>query len=317
MRLALIFDKTRPDTTGIYFERACQTLGLTYEHWSLRDGSRIPASYDLYLRIDHGDDYTIFLPQRLRPSVFYAIDTHLSHSWPKIKRLAGSVDFVFCAQSAAARELHSEWLPVACDPSTHPNASQATQWDVAFVGTEGGLPRKFILQAIREKYPNSFIGQASHTRLMDIYGCSKIGFNYAIRCELNMRFFEILGSGALLVTNALRDPNDSASLGLQAGEHFIAYENPRQIFPLMDHWLQSERQEQRVRIAQAGMRLVRQRHSYTHRLRQLLDVVSQKLGIHFGTASGAQSADKQPMVVESLMKDSFARPQTRHRMRFS
>ena len=44
MKLALIFDKTRPDTTGGYFERACRTLGVAADHWWLRDAERIPAA---------------------------------------------------------------------------------------------------------------------------------------------------------------------------------------------------------------------------------------------------------------------------------
>ncbi|MBI3331169.1 MAG: hypothetical protein HYZ96_03550, partial [Candidatus Omnitrophica bacterium] len=92
MRLALIFDKTRPDTTGVHVERAARALGIAADHWWLRDADRIPEAYDLYLRIDHGDDYAVALPQRLRPAVFYAIDTHLPHSWRKIRRVARRYD---------------------------------------------------------------------------------------------------------------------------------------------------------------------------------------------------------------------------------
>ena len=117
MKLALIFDKTREDTTGIYFERACQSLQIPYDHWWLRDREQIPAEYDLYLRVDHGDDYTVSLPDRLRPAIFYAIDTHLPHSWSKIRRAAPQYDVVFCAQVEAAHRLRNgAWLPLASDP---------------------------------------------------------------------------------------------------------------------------------------------------------------------------------------------------------
>ena len=120
MRIALIFNTTRPDTTGIYVARACRTLGLTFDQWQLKDADRIPEGYDLYLRIDHGDDYFVRLPDRLRPSAFYAIDTHLPHSWRKIRRVAGRFDAVFCAHREGAECLpRAEWLPVACDWELH------------------------------------------------------------------------------------------------------------------------------------------------------------------------------------------------------
>ena len=81
MRLALIFNTTRPDTIGIYVARACRALSLAADHWELSQAGQIPPSYDLYLRIDHGDDYFTPLPAGRRPAVFYAIDTHLPHSW--------------------------------------------------------------------------------------------------------------------------------------------------------------------------------------------------------------------------------------------
>ena len=136
MRLALIFDRTRPDTTGIYFERACRALGLAYDAWRLGDRKEIPATYDLYLRIDHGDDYLMQLPDRLRPAVFYVIDTHLAHNWRKIRRIAPRYDLVCCAQAEAARLLpNGRWLPLACDPVWHGGAEGAGAVRIQYGGS--------------------------------------------------------------------------------------------------------------------------------------------------------------------------------------
>jgi hypothetical protein len=277
MRVALIFDKTRPDTTGGYFERACQALQIEYEHWWVRDAVNIRPEYDLYLRIDHGDDYLTTLPDRLRPAAFYAIDTHLAHSWRKIRRMAPRYDVVFCAQRAAACRLpRGEWLPLACDPSLSEPSAQHGPWDVAFVGTEGGLPRKFVLQALRERYPRSCIGPAPHTQLMSIYRQAKIGFNYSIHEDVNMRIFEVLGSGSLLLTNALPD-DDLTQLGLHEGRHLVLYHRLADIMTRIDAFLAQE--ETRVRIARAGMEVAHQRHTYIRRLQQLFEVISSRLGV--------------------------------------
>lgn len=277
MRLALIFNKTRPDTTGVYFERACRKLQVDYDHWWLKDVHRMPASYDLYLRIDHGDDYLVELPRRLRPAVFYALDTHLAHCWRKIRRVAPQYQLVFCALVQAASQLkNGEWLPFACDEELHGPCRESPVWDVAFVGTDGDIPRKFYLQALRERYPNSFIGLADHTALGSIYSRARIGFNYSITHDVNMRVFEILAAGILLVTNALRG-EDPRSLGLEAGRHFVEFRRPEELFSLMDYYLVHP--EERQGMARAGAAVVWERHTYAHRLRQLLTVASERLGL--------------------------------------
>ena len=277
MRLALIFNRGRPDTTGGYFVRAAQALGIACESWELRDAEQIPATADLYVRVDHGDDYLATLPPRLRPAVFYAIDTHLAHSWKKIRASAPRYDLVCCAQRAAAIQLpNGMWLPLACDPSLSESGAPSGPWDVAFVGTDGGNPRKFILQALRERYPRSFIGAASHAHLMPIYGQARIGFNYAIRNEVNMRLFEVLGAGSVLVTNMLAH-DDLEQLGLQDGVHLVCYRWPSEIMERVDALLADAPRCRR--IAQAGQAVARQRHTYVHRLQQLLETVATRFGV--------------------------------------
>lgn len=281
MKLALIFNKTRPDTTGIYFERACQAVGIPADHWPLRDVARMPDDYDLYLRVDHGDDYLVALPARCRPSAFYAIDTHLPHSWKKIRQMAPRFDAIFCSQrDAAARLRGAQWLPCACDPQLHGAAGGMIQHDVAFVGTEGGVPRKFYLQALRERYPNSVIGHADHTQLGAIYSRAKVAFNYSIANDVNMRIFEALAAQTLLVTNALAS-DDLSRLGLEDRRHLALYRRPHEVFELIDDYL--ARPEERARIASAGASVVRERHTYAHRLRTLLTTVARRLGVPLPT----------------------------------
>lgn len=277
MRLALIFDRSRADTTGGYFERAARALGLSVDHWWLRDVERIPASYDWYLRVDHGDDYLIAWPERLRPSVFYAIDTHLPHSWRKIRLVAPRYDLVCCAQPNAAAHLRNgEWLPLGCDPELHTAVSASPTWDVAFVGTDGGAPRKFLLQALRERYPNSFIGTADFREMASIYSRARVGFNYAIGQDVNMRVFEVMAAGAPLITNAV--PHDAfARLGFEDGRHLVLYHRPGELFERIDALLRDA--PTRERIARAGHALVLERHTYRHRMQQLVDIITRRFGV--------------------------------------
>jgi len=275
MRLALVFDKTRDDTVGIYFERACRELGIAYDHVWTKDAASIPSGYQLYLRIDHGD-YKDDLPGHLWPKIFYAVDTHLPNSWKRIRHLAKRYDLVCCAHRHAAESLaNGAWVPLACDPDVHQAPPRQTRWDVAFVGTEGGVPRKFYLQALRERYPNSFIGHAPHTELGTIYGQARIGFNYSIHNDVNMRIFEILCSGSLLMTNRLLH-DDLERLGLRDREPLVMYRHPHDLFALLDYYLCHD--DERETIARQGMTQVRQHHTYRQRLRQILQLVSDRIG---------------------------------------
>lgn len=269
MRVIMIYNQTRPDTTGIYFQRACVRLGVATEHYALTDASRIDAEAgDLFLRVDHGDDYRVLLPPALRPSVFYAIDTHMRKSRPKIARLAPTFDLVFCAHRDAAERLGAEWLPVGCDLEFHGAASREIAWDVAFVGTPGGVPRKFYLQALRERYPRSRIGPADHRELGAIYSRAAIGFNYSIAGDVNMRVMEVLAAGAMLLTNPLPRA-DLERLGLRDGQHLVTYRNPEHLVTLLNYYLAHP--AEREAIACAGAAVVRAQHTYDHRMRRMLD----------------------------------------------
>ena len=278
MRLAIVYDAgDREGTTGGYLLRAARSLGLDVVRWTLAEAAHMPP-LDLHVRVDHGDEYEVPWPARLRPAVFYAIDTHLPHSWRKIRRTAGWYDLVACCHRSGAERLPGAvWLPVACDPDLHAGSAGAPRdLDIAFIGTDGGVPRKFYLQALRERYPNSFISLAPHTQLAATYGRARIGFNYAIRDDVNMRVFEVMAAGALLLTNVLSH-DDLDRLGLRAEEHLVTYDGPRELFDRIERLLSDA--PERERIAAAGRAAVLGHHTYRHRMEELLRIVQEQLGV--------------------------------------
>jgi O-antigen biosynthesis protein len=275
MHIALIFDRHHEGTTGVYFERACQQLGMATQHFWMRDAATIPEGFDLYLRVDHGD-YTHPWPTHLHPAVFYVIDTHLPKSFRKIRRQAAQYDWLLCAQQSATRQLpHSSWLPLACDPERHGGSAVSMQHDVGFVGTEGGVPRKLYLQALRERYPNSYIGHALPEQMSAVYRSSKIAFNYGIDNDINMRVFEAMCAGSCLLTNTIRQ-NGWETLFTDR-EHLVEYQSPHELLELLDYYLSHE--SERKQIAQAGQRLVQEQHTYAHRVRALCATLHERIGL--------------------------------------
>ncbi len=277
MRLALIFNKEREDTIGCYFESAARDLGVEFDHFWTNDGN-IPAGYALYLRIDHGD-YKYDIPADLKPLAFYAVDTHLIKPYRKIKEQVVHYDHIFCAQKNAVGKIKNDtgmdavWIPIACDPAKHRNLELKKRFDLAFVGTEGKKNlRGQLLKELAVRYPNSFLGQADSSLMANIYGSAKIGFNYSINNDINMRMFEILSCGILLVTNSIKE-NGFEEL-FSDGENVIVYHNSDELFKKIDYYL--VHYEERERIAQAGQALAVSRHTYKDRLKKMLEICGWK-----------------------------------------
>ncbi|MBI4431688.1 MAG: hypothetical protein HY587_08265 [Candidatus Omnitrophica bacterium] len=188
MRVALVFNKDRPETMGIYIERAFRTLGIPCDHFSSREAERIPLDYDLYFRIDD-DWYERDLPEQLKPRALWAGEVHLKSPRGHLKKMAPRYDFVFTPSTVAAENfkrkgINTFWVSYGCDPEIHRRVNLPKKFNLAFVGTEGGIPRKFYLQELRERYPNSFIGRAPHTQMGEIYSQPRSGFS--LRSGMNV-----------------------------------------------------------------------------------------------------------------------------------
>lgn len=274
MRIAVIFNLYRPDTTGIYFERALRQLGHQVTHVTPQQLETLTQPYDLYFRVAEGD-YSCSPPPHLHPAVYWVSDTHLA--FKSIKPLARQYDLVFCPMKDGTQRLKQSgvnviWIPGgACDPEIHKRLWVERDLDIAFVGTDGGVPRKFYLQELRERYSNSFIGQADYRKMSQIYSRAKIGFSYAIRQEtLTMRSFEIMACAALCLVNPPKD-DTLAVLELKDRQHLVLYHSPKELFYLIDYYLTHE--EERNTIAEAGYRRVIEKHTYQRQLTQMLEIL--------------------------------------------
>jgi len=272
MKLALIFNKEREDTIGCYFERGAKELGISYDHYWTKDAGDIAKAYDLYLRIDHGD-YKYDIPPYLKPSAFYVVDTHLKKPYRKIKEQVKHYDYVFCAQKDGVEKLKRDvkikatWIPIGCDPNIHRRLDVKKRFDIAFVGTEGKKNlRGRSLKLLAHRYPNSFIGKADFRLLSNIYSSAKIGFNYSINNDINMRIFEILSCGTLLVTNYIRD-NGFEEL-FSDGLNVVTYKDASKLLKVIDYYLAHD--EERERIAKEGHLLATNLHTYKERLKKIL-----------------------------------------------
>ncbi|WP_298868601.1 glycosyltransferase [uncultured Gimesia sp.] len=268
-RIALIFDnQARPETTGFYCRRALGNF-VEVEHFLPGEVSEIPVGkFDLFLNIDDGFQY--HLPDHLRPAVCWVIDTHMNFEWCLEK--AARYDYVFAAQKDGALTLQNKgiesahWLPLACDPEIHRPYQATKRFDFSFVGNLVGSERCVLLESLTQKYPDSFVGQKYFEEMARIYSASRLIFNRSVKNDVNMRVFEALGCGGLLLTNDLTE-NGQPEL-FTDGEHLATYNCPEELFDKLEYYLKHE--TERDKIAQQGLGLVVSRHTYQHRMKILL-----------------------------------------------
>jgi len=268
-RVAVIFDdRARPETTGVYCRRALERL-VEVAHFRPDELDQVPREgFDLHVNIDDGFDYR--LPPELRPSVFWAIDTHVN--FDSCLRRARGFDVVFAAQRDGADRLRragiasAAWLPLGCDPEIHRKHEIAKQHDVAFVGNVFPGPREELLDLIRRKYRNAFIGQCYFDEMARVYSAARIVFNRSIQSDVNMRVFGALACGSLLLTNDLSE-NGQAEL-FQDGVHLATYRQAEDLLDKLAFYLQ--RDVIREKIAAAGMAEAISKHTYTRRIERLL-----------------------------------------------
>eukprot|EP00913_Durusdinium_trenchii_P013432 g12613.t1 len=271
-RVALIYDdRPRPETTGGYCRRGLAELA-DVEHFLPEALSTKSANdFDLYLRVDDGIDYVV--PASCRPLALWAIDTHINYG--RMRDAALQADAVFAAQQDGAARLcaegiDAEWLPLACDPAIHRPHDVPQIHDVVFVGNRFPGPRAELLDRIAATYPRHFIGHAYFDDMAKTYAAGRIAFNRSLQRDINMRVFEALACGVLLITNDLADNGQSELF--TDGVHLATYDDGDDLIDKIGWYLRHD--VERAAIAARGLDEVRRHHTYRHRMQRILETMT-------------------------------------------
>lgn len=212
------------------------------------------------------------------PRVYYAVDIHMNAFWQR--RYARLFDLAFVAQKDWVPILERDgvparWLPWGVDDAVFHDRGVPRRHDVCFVGSVDSAlrpKRAAALARLRERFDVAVFGDSPATRLAQDamaveMSAARIVFNEAIMGDLNFRVFEAMACGALLVTE--RIGNGLTDL-FTPGEHLAVYE-PDTLLDEIARWLADE--PARARVAAAGMRLVRERHTMHARMAELAAAV--------------------------------------------
>lgn len=296
-----------PVTTAMYLERALRkisrltTLGpmlpeALIEQWHLQSMKApvlphdIPTEFspdlagilaatgpaeqpDLYLWVESvGGHHPRNLTALSCPKACYLIDSHLNLSWHL--EWARQFDFVFIAQREylerfRAQGSNAHWLPLGCDPDIHTSCDVLKQHDVGFVGSlTSNNPRRTELLQILSAQVNLHAERCFLTDMARVFSASKIVFNCAVNSDLNMRVFEAMSTGSLLLTDLAW--NSGQDVLFRDGEDYAVYRHDDLLPDTVRFYLDNE--DLRERIGARGRRLVHTAHTYLHRAEDLLSV---------------------------------------------
>lgn len=226
---------------------------------------------DLYLWVESVGGYQ---PRNLEalscPKIGYLIDTHLSLG--SHRELARQFDIIFLVHRQFVDEIrkinpNTHWLPVACDPEIHSGSGAEKRFDIGFVGSiQPGSRRQQLLNSLASQfqfhYERCFLKE-----MAEVFSCSKIVFNEAVKNDLNMRFFEVMSVGSLLMADMTS--NTGQEILFHDGEDYAVYRDAH-INDTARFYMENE--TLREQIATRGQRLVRNAHTYGHRVADLLSV---------------------------------------------
>ena len=319
-----------PVTTAVYFERALRkrcrttTIGPPFpnemiERWQLQN-MRLPLKdHDIstvltpdmadIIAVTNPDDYpdlylwvesvSGYFPLNLDalpcPRACYFIDSHL-HLQAHLE-WARQFDMVFIAQREYLSEFRQRgikayWLPLGCDPEVHRRFGDPKVHEIGFVGgVQPGSRRETLLKNLASQISIHY-ERCFWEDMARLFSQSQIVFNEAVRNDLNMRVFEAMSTGTLLLTDMAT--NSGQEELFSDGEEYAVYRDDN-ICDVARFYLENE--ELREQIAARGQLLVHNAHTYGHRVDDLLAVA---LGGKPDTFSAAELRERSLAEVPDL-----------------
>ena len=256
---------------GRYCEKAFKQLGHSVAISDFRARSLTDAdlSGDLVFVIKGSSDIIPFLTRvKVKKALWFPDDPH-GESLPVL--LAPYFDYIFTGHKPQvewynAQGLSAFWLPFACDPDVHRPFWALRKYDFVFIGNLDS-DRQSFFEWLSKSFSVLFRAGVFLEDMSRAYCSGGIGINISKAKEITMRVFEIMACNVLLFTDS--SDNCISDLGLLPEEHFVVYSRENVINLGKKYLCNGSLQ---AKIARNGYELVRECHTYKHRMQELLRI---------------------------------------------
>lgn len=263
------------------------------------------GKFDLHLWVDYGED-ALGVPLDWNPPspcAYWVSDAHLGYEY-RLSR-AKQMDYVFCCQRAFMDKFEKDgvpkeklfYLPHCVEPTAYFPTEIINKWDWAFVGHLNSDKRIALLDRLMKEFPNWYYGwRMGHIPGWNVledaarkYSQAKVIPNEAIAQDLGMRTFEVMATKRPLLQERVPDLNALFKEGI----HYEGWSSFDECIKKMKFLLENE--EYRNNLAENGYKEVLAKHTYDHRIKEILKITlgynpdkekrNEPIPIAFGLAS--------------------------------
>jgi spore maturation protein CgeB len=229
--------------------------------------------------------------------------------WEINTKLAPAYDFFFSPDNYVLNKLKKElglsncyYLPFAADIDenhSNPFENRSDIYDISMIASYSSknyASRAHYLDSIKDlglnifgprtwlesPLKNCYRGKVGGEEVFDVYRKTKIVPNIHYGNDpaeaINLRPFEAMGSGALLVSDDIRA--DMFRL-FKDGEEFVSFHggDSKKLRELCKYYLDNP--EERIKIAKQAHQSILNKHTYTIRMKQMMKVVGDNYNISF------------------------------------
>jgi spore maturation protein CgeB len=200
---------------------------------------------------------------------YWEIDNHIVRGQDFQKY--NLVDYLFVAQKHFL-DLYGHknlnWLPLGCDPDIHKlYPDEKVIYDIGFVGNDNYPERRKMLDLIGQKYKLLRTTAAPGEEYSRKFSQCKMIFNWAMDNDMNMRFFEAMSIGRLLITDKVEGQDDLFS----SINDYCWCRNWEEIDYSIDYWLKHP--ERREEKAKSGHDQAVRYNTYKDRAYKMLEIM--------------------------------------------
>lgn len=207
------------------------------------------------------------------PTAYITVDT-----WQCILNYPESrqYDYVFAAQREFVPRLNAigarnvQWLPLACAPDHHYPIDTPPDADVAFAGSlvsDIHTRRRAVVEAVAARHRLALHENAFGDEACRLYARGRLGLNHCAVDEINMRVFEVMAMKRPLLVN--RGPARNGLLELfEDARDLVLYDGVDDVASVAARYLADS--DACRRIAHNGYEEVLSRHTYDHRVAEIL-----------------------------------------------
>ncbi len=250
-----------PFTTASYLEMAGKRMkGI--EIYRLSEIN--PEDVDLIINVMPAPEM-VYSPKV--PSCYWEIDCHLVQA-KEVDRYR-VVSKVFIAQElflSLYPKGKTSYLPLACDPLSHHRIKGVKEiYDIGFIGNDTYPSRRLLLEQLGTKYKILRTNTKPGLPYSKALSSCRMTFNKSLDNDVNMRFFEALSIGRLLLTDHLI-AQDAIAI---RGHHYTTFESWSDLDKKVSWYLNHPKE--RERMALRGAVYVKRNHTYEHRLKTILE----------------------------------------------